>query len=91
MTMNYIGKREHFIKNSHGRCLVGTFDIILHEGSIWTGHRAVLSFILQKPIFFQFLHHGTRFYDNYIKSDDIKKCIYDDGSSNTMQNIKRLI
>ena len=40
--MNEIGKRAHVMKHSHGRCVVGPFDKILHEGSIWTGHRAVL-------------------------------------------------
>ena len=46
--MNDIGKREHVLKNSHGRCVIGAFDKVLHEGSIWTGHRAVLLFILNK-------------------------------------------
>ena len=40
--MNDIGKRAHVLKHSHGRCVIGSFDKILHEGSIWTGHRAVL-------------------------------------------------
>ena len=46
--MNDIGKREHSLKHSHGRCVVGAFDKILQEGSIWTGHEAVLLFILHK-------------------------------------------
>ena len=49
------------------------------ESSIWTGHRAVISFILHKSIFIHFLHHGTRFYYSYITSDDRKKYIDDDG------------
>ena len=60
--MNEIGKRAHVLKHSHGRCAIGSFDKILHEGSIWTGHRAVISFILQKSIFPHFLHNGTRYY-----------------------------
>ena len=65
-----------------------------------TGHRAVLYFILHKSIFIHFVHHGTRFYDKYITSDDRKKHMDDDGSGifpkkklerYTIQNIKRLI
>ena len=44
--MNDIVKRAHVMKNSHGRCVVGAYDKILHEGYIWTGHRSVLSFML---------------------------------------------
>ena len=40
--INDIGKRSHVLKHSHGRCVIGYFDKILHEGSIWTGHIAVL-------------------------------------------------
>ena len=36
MAMNDIGKRAHGLKHSHGRCVVGAFDKILHEGFIWT-------------------------------------------------------
>ena len=78
--MNDIGKIEHVLKDSHGRCVVGFSDKILHEGSIWTGYRAVLYFILHKSIFLHFVHHGTIFYDKYITSDYRKKYIDDDGS-----------
>ena len=61
--MNDIGKRAHFMKHSHRRCVVGDFYIILYEGSIWTGNRAVLSFILHKSIFLHFVHDGTKLYD----------------------------
>ena len=61
--MNDIGRREHVLKHSHGRCVIGYFDKILYEGSIWNDHRAVLLFILQKSIFLHFVHNGTRFYD----------------------------
>ena len=80
--------------------MVGAFDKILHGGSIWTGTRSVISFILHKSIFIHFVHNGTIFYDKYITSDDRKKYIDDDGSgvsqnkrleSDTMQNIERLI
>ena len=46
--MDDIGKRAHVLKHSNGRCVIGSFDKILREGSIWTGHRAVLLFILHK-------------------------------------------
>ena len=67
--MKDIGKGAHFMKHSHGRSVVCPFDKFLHEGSILTGRRAVLSFILQKSIFFNFVHYGTRFYDKYITLD----------------------
>ena len=74
------GKRAHVLKHSHGRCVIGSFDKILHEGSIWTGRRAVLSFILHKSIFLHFVHNGTRFYEKYISSKHKKIYIDDDGS-----------
>ena len=80
MTINDIGKRAHVLKHSHVRCVVGDFDKILHEGSIWNGTRAVLYFILHKSIFIHFVHHSTSFYDKYIASDDKNKCIDDDAS-----------
>ena len=66
--MNDIEKIAHVLKHSHGRCVIGAFDKILHECYIWTGNRAVLSFILHKSIFLHFVHNGTRFYDDYISS-----------------------
>ena len=78
--MNDIGKRAHVLKHSHGRCVIGSFDNFLHEGSIWTGHRAVLSFILHKSIFLHFVHNCTRFYDKCISSKNWLKYIDDDGS-----------
>ena len=46
--MNDIGNRAYVLKHSHGRCVIGYFDKNLHEGSIWTVHRALLSFIFHK-------------------------------------------
>ena len=71
MNMNEIGKRAHDLKHSHGRCVDVAIGNILHEGSIWTGHRTILSFILHKSIFLHFVHHGTIFYEKYITSDDL--------------------
>ena len=42
--MNDIVKIAHVPKHSHGRCVVGPFDKILHKGYIWTGNRAVIYF-----------------------------------------------
>ena len=64
--MNDIGKRA--LNNSHGRCVIGYFDKILHEDSLWTAHRDVTSFILHKSIFLHFMHNGTKFYDKYIST-----------------------
>ena len=61
--MNDMSKIAHGIKHSHGRCVVGAFDKILHEGNIWTGHRAVLYFILHIYIFINFLYRGAKFQD----------------------------
>ena len=80
MTMNDIGKITHVLKHSHRRCVVSVFDKNLHEGSIWTGPRVGLSFILHISIFLHFVHHGTNFYDKYINTDDRKQYIDDDGS-----------
>ena len=73
--MNGIGKRSHVLKHSHGRCDIGAFDKTLHEGSIWTGNRAVLLFILHKSIFIHFVNNGTRFYDKYISSKNKKNIL----------------
>ena len=79
--MNDIVKRAHVINHSHGRCVIGAFDKNVHEGSIWTGHRAVLSFILHKSTFLHFVHNGTIFYEKYISSKNRNKYIYDDGNA----------
>ena len=78
--MNDFGKIAHVLNHSHGSCVIGSFDKILHEGSIWTGRRDVLSFILHESIFIHFVHNGTRFYDKYISSKNRLKYIDDDGS-----------
>ena len=78
--MNDIWKRAHVLNHSHGRCVIGSFDKILHECSIWTGHRAVLSFISNESIFLHFVHNSTWFYDKYISSKNRLKYIDDYGS-----------
>ena len=64
MAMNDIGKISHVLKHSHVRWVFGDLDKILHKGSIWDGIRAVLSFILHKSIFLNFVHHGANFMTN---------------------------
>ena len=103
--MNDIGKRAHFLKHSHARCVVGSFDknlhegyiwtghravLNLHEGSIWNGHRAVLYFIFHKLIFLHFVHHGTIFYGKYITSDDRNRYMYNYGSGIFPKKVKKI-
>ena len=64
VTMNDIGNREHILKHTCGRCVVGAFDTNLHEGSIWNVPRSVTYFILHKSIFIHFLHHGKNIMTN---------------------------
>ena len=54
--------------------------IFLHEVSICTGTISVLPFIIPQSIFIHFVHHGKRFYDRYIASDEKNKYVDDDKS-----------
>ena len=67
ITKNGIGKIEHVLKHSYGKCVMGDFGKNLYEGSIWNGYRDVLSFILHKSALLHFVHHGTKFYNICIK------------------------
>ena len=49
------GNRSHILKHSHGRMVFGPFDKVSHEGTLWSGYRSVISFILAKQIFLLFL------------------------------------
>ena len=63
----------------------------IYESSIWTGSRAVLSFILHKSIFLHFVQNGTSFYEKYITSDDKDKYIDDDrGGVFPKQKVRKL-
>ena len=42
------GNRAHILKNSHGRMVFGPFEKVFHEGTLWSGYRSVISFILTK-------------------------------------------
>ena len=42
------GSRAHILKFLHGRMVFGPFEKVFHEGTLWSGNRAVISFILTK-------------------------------------------
>ena len=64
MPINDMGERAHVLKNLHESCVVGAFDKVSYEGSIWNVPMTVLSFILHKLIFLHFIHHGKTFMTN---------------------------
>ena len=89
--MDDIGKRAHVLKHSHERYVVGAFNKILLEESIWTVPRALLYFTLNKSTFLHFMRHGTKVYEKYINNDDRKKYIDDNGSGIfPKQNVRKL-
>ena len=62
------GNRAHILKHSHGRVVFGPFEKVFHEGTLWSGYRSVISFILTKQIFLHFYRHANQFYDRYLNS-----------------------
>ena len=49
------GNRAHILKHSHGRMVFGPFEKVFHEGTLWSGYRSVIYFILtRKKLFHQF-------------------------------------
>ena len=42
------GSIVHAFKNLHGRIVFGPFEKKIHEGTLWSGYRNVISFILTK-------------------------------------------
>ena len=46
------GNRAHILKNSHGRIVFVPFEKVFHEGTLWSGYRFAISFILTKKISF---------------------------------------
>ena len=42
------GNRSHILKHSPGRMVFGPFEKVFHEGTLWSGYRSVISFILKK-------------------------------------------
>ena len=74
------GSRAHILKHLHGRMLFGPFEKVFHEGTMWSGYRAVIPFIPTKKIFLHFFRHGNRFYNRYLNSVDKRKYLDDDSS-----------
>ena len=60
------GNRAHILKHSHGRMVFGPFEKVFHEGTLWSGYRSVIYFILTKQNFLHFYRHENQFYDRYI-------------------------
>ena len=46
-----LGKIAHLLKNLCGRKIIDPFERCFHEGSLWTLHIEILSFILTKQFF----------------------------------------
>ena len=44
----YLGNRARVLKHLLGRMIFCPFERCFHKGSLWRGHRAVISFILTK-------------------------------------------
>ena len=42
------GSRAHILKHLHGRMVFGPFENVFCEGTLCSGYRAVISFILTK-------------------------------------------
>ena len=80
MKTSELGSRAHILKHLHGRRIFGPFEKKFHEGTIWSGYRAVIHFILTKQIFLHFFCHGDRFYYLYINTIAKLKYLDDDGS-----------
>ena len=59
--------------------LFDPFEKVFHEGTLWSGYRSVISFILTKKILL-FYRHANQFYDRYLNSVKRKNYIDDDGS-----------
>ena len=65
-----LGSRAHILKHLHGIMIVGPFEKVFREGTLWSGYRAVISFVLTKTIFLHFFRHGYRFYKRYINTTE---------------------
>ena len=80
MESSDLGSRYHILKHLHGRIIFGPFEKVFHEGTIWSGYRSVIFFVLTKQIFLHLFRHGDRFYDRYINTIDRLKYLDDDVS-----------
>ena len=70
-----LGSRAHILKHLHGRIIFGKFEKVFREGTLWSGYRAVIYFILTKKIFLHFFRHGYWFYNRYINTKDKKSIL----------------
>ena len=68
-----LGSRAHILKHLHGRRIFGPFETVFQEGTLWSGYRALISFILTKTIFLHLFCHGDRFYKPIYKYNRQKK------------------
>ena len=57
-----LGSRSHILKHLHGIMIFGPFENVFPEGTIWSGYRAVIFFVLTKQIFLHLFTRGCRFY-----------------------------
>ena len=71
--------------------IFGPFEKVFNEGTLWSGYRAVIYFIITKQIFLHFFRHGDRFYNRYINTADRLKYIDDDGSGAKPKNFLQII
>ena len=65
-----LGSRAHILKYLHGTMIFGPFGKKIHEGTLWSGNRGLISFILTKKIFLHLFCHGNRFFNGYINETD---------------------
>ena len=49
-----LGGRAYILKHLHVIMIFSLFEKVLHEGNLWSGYRAIMSFILTKQIFLHF-------------------------------------
>ena len=68
------------LKYLRGRCIIGAFETIYHEGTIFRVSRAIIYFILHKSIFISFNYKGYNFYNKYKNTEDKKRYIDDDNT-----------
>ena len=54
-----IGSRAHILKHLHGRMVFGPFEKVFHEGTLWSGYRSVIYFILKKTSFLRYYCHAV--------------------------------
>ena len=70
-----LGSRAYILKHLHGRMIFCPFEKVFHEGTLWSGYRTLISFILAKQIFLHLFRHGDRFYNRYLNSVDKKNIL----------------